>query len=104
MILVRGLVAAAVAAMIAAAAYGCSNGLSQDDATVRCNADLAAKTQCFDGPDGGVFAACLSCFERCGNDCQPQGLCPEQYLCPGDAVPDAGGGAGGGTGTGGSGG
>jgi hypothetical protein len=89
MLVVRGLVAAAMAAMVAAAAYGCSAGLNTTDATVRCNQEAQAKTQCFDGPDGSVYAACLSCFEQCGDDCTPQELCPEQYLCPGDN-PDGG--------------
>jgi len=90
MVVVRGLAAAAMAAVIAAAAYGCNSGLNSTDATVRCNEEQQGKADCFDGLDGGVYAACISCYERCGNDCAPQEHCPEQYLCQGDTAPDGG--------------
>ncbi len=90
MVLMRGLAAVAAVALIAAAANGCGNGLSQSDADLRCNQEQLAKSACFDGT---VYDQCASCYERCGSDCAAQELCPEQYLCPGDTLlPDGGGG------------
>ncbi len=84
MVLRRGLAALAAVALIAAA---CSSGLSQSDADTRCTQEQESKSSCF---DTNVYASCVSCYERCGNDCLPQGDCPEQYLCPGDTPLDAG--------------
>ncbi len=87
MILVRGLAALAAVALIGVtAALGCS-GLSQSDADLRCNEEQQGKSACF---DTNVYASCVRCYESCGNDCQPQEMCPEQYLCPGDTLLDAG--------------
>jgi len=87
MALMRGLAALATAALVAAAAVvGCS-GLSQSDAELRCNQEQISKTDCF---DTNVYNSCVSCYESCGNDCQPQADCPAQYLCPGDTPLDAG--------------
>jgi hypothetical protein len=79
----------AVVAIATAAAIGCG-GLSAGDSAIRCNAEAQAKVACYDGPDGSVYGSCLSCYERCGNDCTPQETCPETYLCPGDPPTDAG--------------
>jgi hypothetical protein len=87
MVLLRGLAALAVVAFIAAAAAAGCSGLSQGDADLRCNQEQQAKTFCF---DANVYQHCQSCYERCGDSCVPQGLCPEQYLCPGDTLLDAG--------------
>jgi hypothetical protein len=87
MVLLRGLAAViAVVLITATAAIGCS-GLSQSDSDLRCTQEQTSKSSCF---DANVYQSCVSCFERCGNDCLPQGLCPEQYLCPGDVPVDAG--------------
>jgi hypothetical protein len=75
------------AVALVAAAAACSGGLSQGDADLRCNQEQEAKTACF---DANVYQLCQSCYERCGDACVPQGLCPEQYLCPGDHLLDAG--------------
>jgi hypothetical protein len=89
MVLKRVFAALVAVVVIAAAASGCT-GLSKSDADVRCNQEQLSKTACFDGPMGQVFAACESCYERCGNDCTPQETCPETYHCPGDSPGDGG--------------
>jgi hypothetical protein len=87
MVLMRGLAALAAVAFIAAtAAMGCT-GLSASDSETRCTQERLGKSYCF---DTNVFNSCVSCYERCGNDCTAQGLCPEQYLCPGEMPVDAG--------------
>ena len=86
MALRRGLAALAVVAFVAAM-VACSSGLSSSDAELRCGQEQTSKTFCF---DTNVYDSCVSCFESCGNDCLPQGDCPEQYLCPGDTPLDAG--------------
>jgi hypothetical protein len=88
MILVRGLAALAAVAVVVGVAFGCG-GLSQSDADIRCNQEKAAKGSCF-ANDPNAFTRCESCYERCGNDCQPASTCPAQYLCPGDTLLDAG--------------
>jgi hypothetical protein len=88
MALRRGLAALAMAAFVAAmVVVGCGNGLSASDADLRCGQEQTSKVFCY---DTNVYNSCVSCFERCGNDCLPQGDCPEQYLCPGDTPLDAG--------------
>jgi hypothetical protein len=72
---------------IGAAAAGCSSGDSSAQATTLCAEEQQAKADCF---DANVLQNCLSCYERCGSDCTPQGTCPSSYLCPGDAPIDAG--------------
>jgi hypothetical protein len=87
MVLVRGLAALAAVALIGAtAALGCS-GLSQSDADTTCNQEQQDKSSCF---DTNVYQLCVSCYESCGYGCQPQEMCPEQYLCPGATPLDAG--------------
>ncbi len=87
MVLMRAFSALAAVAIIAAAAVGCSSGLSEGDAKTQCNQEMAAKGNCF---DTNVFNMCVSCYERCGASCTPQATCPSTYLCPGDAPIDAG--------------
>jgi hypothetical protein len=96
MVLMRGFAAVAAVAMMAATAYGCG-GLSKSDADIRCNEEQQSKSACF---SADTFAACESCYERCGDDCAPQELCPEQYLCPGDSPSTGGAGGSGGSTTG----
>jgi hypothetical protein len=86
-VLTWGLLALPVLVVVAAMGIGCGSGLSQSDAESRCNAEQAAKMYLF-GP--GVYSMCVSCYERCGNDCTPQGTAPATYLCPGDAPIDGG--------------
>ncbi len=93
MVLMRGLaVIAAVGLLAAAAANGCSSGLSEADAQARCSTAQSEDTACV---DTAAFVQCTSCFEACGSDCAPQGLCPEQFLCPGQSVLSGVGGSGG---------
>ena len=87
MVLMRGLMAVVAVAAIVAAGIGCSSGLSTSDATLRCMQAEADTTDCF---DANVYNLCLSCYERCGDNCTPQATCPSQFLCPGDTLIDAG--------------
>jgi hypothetical protein len=80
MSLKRGLAALSAAALVAVLSAACG-GLSMDDAAVRCDQEKAGKSSCF---DDSVYAACLDCYERCGDSCVPQSTCPSTYLCPGD--------------------
>ncbi len=87
MVFVRGLMAlAAVGALAATWAGGCG-GLSASDAQVRCNEEQMGKADCF---DTNVYNSCVACFENCGDSCTAQEVCPEQYLCPGQTLIDAG--------------
>ena len=89
--------------VLAAMALGCSSGLSQEDATARCDQDRKA----YSTPNGqGCFtdaehAACVSCYMECGDKCAVAESCPVQYICSGEAESTTGGDTGTGTGTGG---
>jgi cystathionine beta-lyase/cystathionine gamma-synthase len=88
MVLMRRLLALTAVALVgAAAAFGCSSGLSASDAATFCTQEQMDKTACF---DQNVYNLCLSCYERCGDNCSAQEMCPEEYLCPGDSPIDAG--------------
>ena len=90
MVLMRGFAAVVAVVLIGlSGSTGCSSGLSQTDAALRCNQEMTSKSSCFDTMMQ-VLSMCEGCFERCGNSCTPQGTCPETYLCPGDAPIDAG--------------
>jgi hypothetical protein len=57
---------------------GCGS-LSDDEITVRCDQERAAKLpSCV---DDDAYAECVSCYEECGDSCRSKGLCPEQYDC-----------------------
>ena len=74
----RSFAAAAVLVISSMAAMGCSSGLSPDDAAIRCDQEKAAKGQLF-GKD--TYAACLSCFEECGDACAAIPSSPPTYTC-----------------------
>lgn len=80
MSLMRGLAALSAATLVAALSAACG-GLSMDDASMRCDQEQSSKGACFDDK---VYAACVDCYERCGDSCVPQSTCPSTYLCPGD--------------------
>jgi hypothetical protein len=57
---------------------GCG-GLSDNEIKVRCDQERAAKMpSCV---DDDAYAACMSCYDECGDSCRSKGLCPEQYTC-----------------------
>jgi hypothetical protein len=60
------------------AAMGCGSGLSESDAKLRCDQEQASKEQCVTSK---AYEECIKCVEDCGNDCQPQAKCPEEYKC-----------------------
>lgn len=69
--------------VLAATAFGCSSGLSEEDATSRCNEEKKAYGSqqgggCF--PDDS-FDACVSCYMECGDSCAVAESCPVQYVC-----------------------
>ena len=78
----RSFAAAAVLVFSSMAAMGCGSGLSADDAAIRCDQEKAAKGQLF-GKD--TYAACLSCFEQCGDTCHAISSSPPTYGCPDDS-------------------
>jgi hypothetical protein len=42
-----------------------------------------------------VYAACVACYESCGDSCQRVVTCPLTYECPGQTSSAGGGGSGG---------
>ena len=64
---------------LALSALGCSGGgLSQEDATLRCD-QLKSVDQCIDAK---ALDACRSCYEECGDKCKQVITCPAQFSCP----------------------
>ena len=60
-------------------ALGCGDGLSTDDAKLRCDQERAAKTACFTDQ---AYDQCVQCNEECGDKCATLESCPVQYACP----------------------
>ena len=59
---------------------GCG-GFSEEDATAWCDQESNARGVC--SPAGSAaYDQCISCYEDCGNDCQAQNHCPEEWVCP----------------------
>jgi hypothetical protein len=81
--------AAAVLVITSMAVFGCSSGLSVEDATVRCDQEKTAKGSLF---GTGTYQECLSCYESCGDDCASVATSPPTYKCPDEstALPDPG--------------
>jgi hypothetical protein len=78
----RGLGAlCAVVVLSSVAAAGC-NGLSSDEATLRCQQEQMDIADCF---DSSVLAACEACYESCGDSCTRVVTCPITYQCPGQS-------------------
>jgi hypothetical protein len=80
MVVMRSLAAAATVVLLSAVGAGCG-GLSESDAKVRCEQDQQALGYFFDDK---VMAACMSCFEDCGDSCVRHSTAPLTYTCPGD--------------------
>ncbi len=85
----RTIGAAAVLMITSMAAFGCSSGLSVEDATVRCDQEKTAKGSLF-GTE--TYNECLACYEKCGDDCSSVASSPPTYSCPGESSdpPDPG--------------
>lgn len=80
MLVMRSLVVAATAAVVSVVVAGCG-GLSEADAQVRCDQDQAALGYFFDDT---VMAACVACFEDCGDSCVRHATTPLTYSCSTD--------------------
>ena len=79
----RTIGAAAVLVITSMAAFGCSSGLSVEDATVRCDQEKTAKGSLF-GTE--TYNECLSCYEECGDDCTSVASSPPTYTCSSDSA------------------
>ena len=69
----------AFAVAMAVTALGCGNGLSEDDAKLRCDQERAAKGS---SVTDDAYDQCLTCYEDCGDDCTASGTSPATYACP----------------------
>jgi hypothetical protein len=71
--------------LIAVLPLGCGDGLSEEDATVRCDQEVQSRGQqdCIT-PGSPAYDECMSCFQECGDLCQPSSECPAKYTCPED--------------------
>jgi hypothetical protein len=64
---------------IAALSMGCGSGLSTEEATQRCDQERTSQNLLF---TDAIYAECVSCYEECGDDCDPQSTTPLTYVCP----------------------
>lgn len=60
------------------AAAGCGGGYSDEKAKIRCDQEQIAKSQCMTDE---AYQACLTCYQECGDQCDPQATCAETYEC-----------------------
>ena len=81
--MVRMVFAAAVLVMTSTAAFGCSSGLSVEDATQRCDQEKTAKGLLFGTQ---TYNECIACFEKCGDDCTSAASSPSTYTCPDEST------------------
>ncbi|WP_437504161.1 hypothetical protein [Sorangium sp. So ce1099] len=62
---------------LVALAAGCG-GFSTEEAQHRCDQLRDAVPSCSNEESHG---ACVSCYEECGDDCQPSAACPQTFTC-----------------------
>lgn len=74
----RTIGAAAVLVLTSMAALGCGKGLSEEDATIRCDQEKTAKGSLF-GTE--TYNECLTCYETCGDECTSVASSPPEYKC-----------------------
>ena len=75
----RSFGAAVLLVITSLAVFGCSSGLSLEDATIRCDQEKTSKKEFV------TFAAyneCLACFQECGDTCIAVATAPATYKCP----------------------
>lgn len=71
-----------VITMLAMLAAGCGDeGRTQEEATIWCDQDKAAKTATVTQDS---YDQCMSCQQACGDSCRAQATAPETYKCVGD--------------------
>lgn len=56
----------------------CSGGYSAEDAAGRCDIDTANNSLC---SNDETYAACLDCYEECGDECVVVAGCPISFAC-----------------------
>lgn len=78
MVVLRALAAATAAAFLSAAAFGCSSGLSKEDADIRCDQDKVALGAVMTDE---AYAQCESCYMECGDSCVRHSTTPISYSC-----------------------
>jgi hypothetical protein len=79
----RSFGAAVLLVITSVAVFGCSSGLSLEDATIRCDQEKASKKEFV------TFAAyneCLACYQLCGDTCIAVATAPATYVCPDDST------------------
>lgn len=62
---------------LAALGIGCG-GLSTEESQQRCDQLRTAVSACM---TDASYRACVSCYEECGDDCEPSGACPQTFAC-----------------------
>jgi hypothetical protein len=53
-------------------------GLSTEDSEQRCGQLRDAVPSCM---TDAAYEACVSCYEDCGDSCDPSGTCPSTFTC-----------------------
>ena len=81
MVLFRALAAVSAVAILSVTAFGCSAGLSKEEADIRCDQDKASLNF-----DDKVYASCEECRMKCGDDCKLNSSTPISYSCPDDSA------------------
>jgi hypothetical protein len=79
----RSFGAAVLLVITSMAVFGCSPGLSLEDATIRCDQEKTSKKEFV------TFAAyneCLVCYQLCGDSCIAVATAPATYKCPDDSA------------------
>lgn len=62
---------------LVALASGCG-GLSTEESQQRCDQLRDAVPSCATDES---HDACVSCYEECGDACEPSGACPQTFTC-----------------------
>jgi hypothetical protein len=75
--MVRKVGVGSVLLLFIALAIGCG-GLSTEESKQRCDQMQSANAACM---TEGAYDECVSCYEECGDDCEPSGACPGTFRC-----------------------
>lgn len=80
--IVRALAAVSAVMFLSAAVFGCSSGLSKEDADVRCDQDKASLGSLFGTK---TYEECEACYMECGDSCKREDSSPITYACADDS-------------------
>jgi len=69
----------AVLFALPATLVGCGGGMSTEDAQAECEALRQRLASCLEDED--TIAACVSCYEDCGVNCNVSNDCPATFSC-----------------------